>query len=205
VSARRSIDVSRLPDVSLDASALFWWGTVGLIAIESMSFAITIGSAIYLRLRVPDWPPPTIPPPDLLPGIAGLALLLASCLPMRAAEQIAGRGRPEEDRRRIAGYLALNLLLAGLFIALRFFEFPGTHTKWNGSAYGSVQWTALGLHLLEGVAGFFETLVLVAVLLTAKVEEKHLLDVRACALFWYFISLVWVPVFAVVYFLPRFR
>lgn len=203
MSSRRAIDVSALPDVSLDASALFWWATIGLIVIEATSFAITIAVTIYLRLNVPEWPPPTVLPPALLPGVLALALLLASCLPMRAAERIAGRGRPEEDRGRIARWLMLNLLLAALFLTARAFEFPGLHTLWNASAYGSVQWTTLGLHLLEGVAGLCETAVLVALLLFGKVEEKHLLDVRACAVFWYFIALVWVPLFAAVYFLPR--
>ena len=204
MSARRPIDVSELPDVALDASALFWWGTVGLIVIEGTSFAILIATGIYLRLTVTDWPPPTIAPPDLVRGVAGLILILASCLPIRAAEKLAGRGRPREDTRRIRGWLLLNLAITVVFLAVRFLEFPGLHCKWNSNAYGSIQWVTLGTHLLEGVAGFGENAVLAALLFIGPVEEKHLLDVRACALFWYFIAFGWIPLFAIVYLFPRF-
>ena len=203
MSARKPIDVSDLPDVALDASALFWWGTVGLIVIESMSFAILIATAIYLRLTVVDWPPPTIAAPDLARGILGVVLLLASCIPLRAAEKLAGRGRPKEDTAKIRTYLLANLALIVLFLVVRFLEFPGLHCLWNSNAYGSVQWATLGTHLLEGVAGFAELGVIAVLFFTCTVEEKHLLDVRACALFWYFIAIGWLPLFAAVYLLPR--
>ena len=203
MSARKPIDVSDLPDVALDGSALFWWGTVGLIVIESMSFAILIATAIYLRLTVIDWPPPTIAPPDLAWGVSGLVLLLASCLPLRAAERLAGRGRPREDAAKIRAYLLATLAIIALFLAVRFLEFPALHCKWNSNAYGSVQWATLGTHLLEGVAGFGELGVIAVLFFVGPVEEKHLLDVRACALFWYFIAFGWIPLFAAVYLLPR--
>ncbi|HYK41581.1 MAG TPA: cytochrome C oxidase subunit III [Thermoanaerobaculia bacterium] len=202
MSARRTIDVSRLPDISLTPSALFWWGTVGLILIEATTFVIMIATAIYLRLTVTDWPPPTIPPPDLRWGVAGLVLILASCLPLRAAEKIAARGHLE-DTPRIRALLYVTIAITALFIAVRFFEFPGTHTKWNSSAYGSIVWTILGLHLLEGVAGFLENGVLAAVLKIGPVAHKQFLDVRGCAIFWYFIALGWIPLFLIVYVYPR--
>jgi cytochrome c oxidase subunit I+III len=204
MSPRKPIDVSDLPDVALDGSALFWWGTVGLIVIESMSFAILIATAIYLRLTVVNWPPPTIAAPDLALGVLGVGLLLASCVPLRAAERLAGRGRPEEDAPKIRAFLLATLAIIVLFLVVRFLEFPGLHCKWNSNAYGSVQWATLGTHLLEGVAGLGELGVLAVLFFTSHVEEKHLLDVRACALFWYFIALGWLPLFAAVYLLPRF-
>ncbi|MCA1582258.1 MAG: cytochrome c oxidase subunit 3 [Acidobacteria bacterium] len=203
MSSRRTVDVSRLPDITLDSGALFWWATAGLIAIEAMSFAIIIATFIYLRMTVTDWPPPTLPPPDLRWGIAGLVVLVISCVPIRMAEKIAGRGRPEEDRRRIAALIRVFLLIAAVAVAIRLLEFPGTHCKWNNSAYGSVIWTTLGIHLLEALAGFAEFAVVAAVLVGSHAEEKHLLDVRACALFWYFIVAVWIPLFGMIYVFPR--
>jgi cytochrome c oxidase subunit 1/cytochrome c oxidase subunit I+III len=203
MSARpRSIDVSQLPDVAIGPSALFWWATVGLMLIEGTTFAISIATAIYLRLTVTDWPPPTIPPPDLRWGIAGLVLILLSCLPLRAADKLAARGNLE-DCRRISTLLEVALGISVLFVAVRFMEFSGTHCKWNSNAYGSIVWTILGLHLLELIAAFFENVVMAAVLRIGPVEHKQLLDVRGCAIFWYFLALGWIPLFAVVYLYPR--
>jgi cytochrome c oxidase subunit III len=67
VTARPALDVSRLPAYAFGPRGLLWWGTMGIVAIEGMMFAIFLATYFYLRIYVPKWPP-NLPPPDLLYG-----------------------------------------------------------------------------------------------------------------------------------------
>jgi heme/copper-type cytochrome/quinol oxidase subunit 3 len=202
---RPALDVSRLPDIDLGSGSLFWWGNVGLILIESTTFAIAIATYYYLRLIASVWPPPTVDPPNLALGTLGLALLLASCIPMKFADnEIQKRVEGKtEDLGRIRLGLAANCVLAVAAIVVRVYEFGGLHTKWNSNAYGSVTWTILGLHGGEAFASVLDTIVLTVLVFRPAPKEKQLLDVRCDSLFWYFMVAVWVPLYFTVYVTPR--
>jgi heme/copper-type cytochrome/quinol oxidase subunit 3 len=205
VRLRPALDVSRLPDIDLGSGSLFWWGNVGLIAIESTTFAIAIATYFYLRLISSLWPPPTVDPPNLLLGTLGLALLLASCIQMRIADKAIEKGMEglPENLGRMRWGLVGNLLLAFAAIAVRAFEFQGLHTKWNSNAYGSITWTILGLHGGEAFASVLDTVVLTVIVFRHHPKQKQLLDVRCDSLFWYFMVAVWVPLYLTVYIAPR--
>ena len=51
------LDVSGLPSFAFGQRAVMWWATLGMIAIEGTAFALMIAAYIFLRWRVPDWPP----------------------------------------------------------------------------------------------------------------------------------------------------
>src|SRR5881392_1723781 len=51
MSDTRTIDVSRLAPSAFGTRSLMWWGTMGLVLIEAMAFALTIGAYFYLVTR----------------------------------------------------------------------------------------------------------------------------------------------------------
>jgi len=83
----RTIDVSHLAPGAFGYRSILWWGTIGMVVIESMAFAITIGAYFFLRTRSVHWPPPTISAPDLRWGTINTVVLL------RAPSQRAGETR----------------------------------------------------------------------------------------------------------------
>ena len=198
---RAALDVSHLPDIDRGSGSVFWWGNVGLIAIESMTFAIGIATYLYLRVIADVWPPATVDPPEIVRGTIGLALLLATCIPMRIADKAMDVGK--ENIPKIKAGLVGNLLLSFVWLGFRIAEFRGLHTKWNESAYGSVTWTLVGLHAAEAFASILDTLVLAVLVFRGPLREKTFLDVRCDSLFWYFMVAVWVPIYVVVYIVPR--
>ena len=54
----RVIDVSDLPEGTIDSRALIWWGNAWMCVIESTMFALLIGSYYYIRANQAVWPPP---------------------------------------------------------------------------------------------------------------------------------------------------
>jgi len=201
VSTLRTLDVSELPDSVLDSRSLVWWGTIVMTVVEGMVFAISIGGYFYLRMLASAWPPPRIGPPALGVATVNLGILLVSALPAWLLDR-AGRAR---DARKVKILLGVNLAFGTAFLVLRYWEFKALHCMWNQSAYASIQWTILGLHTMHVTASLAETAVILAVFLLEPIERRHYLDARLDGVYWYFVVGAWIPLFCVVFLVPRLR
>jgi len=193
-----SIDVSRLPPYAFGSRGVMWWGTLGMILIEGMMFAVLIGSYFYLRARVEHWPPGANPP-RLIFGLINTVIILASILPnfwyKRAAEHF--------DLPRVRLWLLVSLGFAVAFIVVRVFEFAALNVHWRANAYGSVVWTLLGLHTTHLVTDSIDTVVLIALVFRDDVNGKGFVDVSENAFYWFFVVIAWLPIFAAIYLVPR--
>lgn len=193
-----TLDVSALPGYAFGHRNLMWWGTLGLIVIEGTMFAMLIGAYFYLRGRVPDWPP-NAAPPDLRYGIINTVVLLVSVLPniwyKRAAEH--------EDLGKVRIGLVVSLVFAFAFTVIRFLEFATLNINYNSNAYGSVVWTLLGFHTAHLITDLIDTAVITALVFTDKIEGKTFVDVSENAFYWYFVVLAWLPIYGVIYWVPR--
>jgi cytochrome c oxidase subunit 3 len=204
-----TIDVSQLPPERLDHRAPLWWGNLLLLVIETVMFGILVASYFYIRKNFIAWPPPRVDRfpvlydtrPDLLFPTLNLLLLAVSCIPMRLAERAATRIPPAHSRLNFLWVLCI--LLGGGAIALRLFEFPGLHFKWNDNAYGSIAWTILIMHLVHLTAMTLECVVVATWLFQRPLDLKHALDVRLVAYYWYWVVGIWVPLYGLIYFGPR--
>jgi cytochrome c oxidase subunit I+III len=196
---RRRVDVSHLPSVAAGPRATIWWGVLGLLAIEGTMFALLVASYFYLRQNYSTWPPLGTPPPDLAAGTANMALLLISVWPMR----IAHRAGIDEKRRPIWIGLAVCTAVGFASIVLRAFEFRAMHCRWDTHAYGSIVWTTLGMHTGHLIASTWENVLIGLLMLRGPVERKHFVDTNVNAIYWYFVVLAWLPLYAMLYFAPR--
>ena len=201
MSAARTLDVSGLPRGVLDSRSLVWWGTIVMTAIECTVFAIAVGAYFYLRARASAWPPPSVGPPGQTAPAINLAILLVSVLPAVYLDH-AGR---RQDAKGIRIGLALNLVFGTAFLVGRYFEFKALHCLWNSNAYGSVTWTLLGMHTSNLLTSLLETAIVFAYVLFKPIEQRHFLDARLDGVFWYFIVVTWVPLYAVVFLVPGMR
>lgn len=199
MSAVRTLDVSELPTEVLDSRSLVWWGTVVMTVIESMVFAITVGAYFYLRVVGNEWPPAKTGPPALTAATINVLILLISAIPAVALDRAARR----RDVRTIRIMLAANLAFGTVFLVLRVFELKALHCWWNSNAYGSVTWTLLGLHTSNLLTSLLETAIVLVYFLFKPVEDRHFLDARLDGVFWYFIVISWIPLYAVVFLVPR--
>jgi heme/copper-type cytochrome/quinol oxidase subunit 3 len=199
VSSARTLDVSDLPTAVLDSRSLVWWGTIVMTVIEGMVFAITAGVYFYLRALANEWPPGRIGPPALTAATVNVMILLISAIPAVALDRAARR----RDRPMVVWMLAANLVFGTAFLVLRIFEFRALHCYWNSNAYGSVTWTLLGLHTSNLLTSLAETAIVLGWFILRPVEDRHYLDARLDGVFWYFIVVTWIPLYAVVFLVPR--
>lgn len=193
-----ALDVSALPSYGFSHRSLMWWGTVGLIVIESTAFALTIAAYFYLRSQNEQWPL-SGEPPELIWGTVNTLILLVSLAPNLWTKKVAER----QDLAKVRVGLLLCLAFAAAFLVVRIFEFRSLNTFWDDDAYGSVVWLLLGLHTAHLVTDVFDTIVLTVLTFTGPLEGKRYVDVSENSLYWYFVVYSWLPIYAVLYWAPR--
>jgi cytochrome c oxidase subunit III len=198
MSERPALDVSHLPTVVFGARAPLWWGVVGMMAIEGTMFAILAASYFYLRGGARTWPPSGVFHPGLGITTLALAVLLASAVPVRLAVRATAR----EDVRGLRNWLAVAVLMGFAFLGLRAAELAQLSFRWDSHAYGSVVWTATGLHTFHALAGTLENLLFVVLCTLGPVEDKHLVDARLNGMYWYFVVVSWLPFYAIFFLDP---
>jgi len=95
------------------------------------------------------------------------------------------------------------LVFAAAFNVIRIFEFKTLNVWWDSNAYGSVTWTLLGVHTTHILTDFLDSAVLAVLMFTGPLEERRFVDVSENAMYWYFVVLSWLPIYALIYFAPR--
>ena len=194
----RSLDVSALPSYRYGHHSLMWWGMMGMIAVEGMAFALSIAAYLFLRSQSQEWPL-GVPPPDLLWGTLNVGILLASMLPNHWTKRAAEQGH--EHRMRIG--LVICALFGFALIAVRVLEFGTLNCRWDSNAYGSIVWLILALHTVHLATDVYDTLVLAVLFFTGPLEGRRHVDVAENALYWYFVVYSWIPIYLVIYWVPR--
>ena len=193
-----ALDVSGLPTFAFGTRSPMWWGTMGLVVIESTVFALTIMAYFYLRSHADEWPMNGVPP-DLLWGGVNTAVLLVSLWP----NQLAKRAAERLDLNAVRLWMSV-CMFSLAFLAVRVLEFTTLNTRWDTDAYGSVVWMLLGLHTTHLVTDAWDSMVLTVLMFTGPHEGKRFVDVSENAGYWYFVVLSWLPIYAVIYWGARF-
>ena len=204
------IDVSELPATAFDTKAPLWWGNTLLLFIETAMFGIlvahlflgddeheslpaacaAIGAARYIRRG-----PGPVPADDrtgrasFKPDTRDLARLISA----RAAT-------PAPMQMALVVTLAFNIAA----IVIRYYEYDSLHFKWNDNAYGSITWMILGMHMLHMFVMAAEDTYLLIWTFIKGADEKHAVDLTVTAVYWYWIVGIWVPLYFLIYIVPRF-
>ena len=193
-----SFDVSSFPSYAFGHRSLMWWATFGLVLIEGTVFALAIVAYFYIRTRNANWPP-GVPVPELFWGTLNAGVMLASAIP----NEWTRRRARKEDPAGVRLGMVVCLAFAVAFIVLRAIEFRALNVAWDTNAYGSAVWMLLGLHTVHLVTDALDTLVLAALMFAGPIEGKRFVDVSENAEYWWFVVLAWLPIWFVIYLVPR--
>jgi len=192
------LEVGHLPTFAFGHRSLMWWGMIGMMVIEGMVLALLVASYFYLYGQATHWPL-SEPPPDLLWGSVNTAILLASVWP----NQVAKHAAEHYELVRMRRALLWSLAFAFAFLVVRIYEFRTLNCHWDTDAYGSAVWTLLGLHTAHLITDVLDTVVLTALMHVGPLEGKRFADVSENSLFWNFVVLTWLPIYGVLYWMPR--
>ncbi|HEX3486573.1 MAG TPA: hypothetical protein VHT51_16055 [Micropepsaceae bacterium] len=192
-------DVSSLPTNAFGSRSLTWWGTLAFMSLEGMAFGLAIASYLYLMVLAPKWPLNSAEP-DLGPGTWVIILLVASA----PLNKLLDRWARHEDMRKVRmGLVGMSLFGIAPLVA-RGFEFDHLNVRWDSDAYGSVVWFLLGLHTTHLLTDVADTLVLTALMFTRHGQNgRRFSDVSDNAFYWDFVILSWLPIYFLIYWVPR--
>lgn len=192
-------DVSGLPHHGFGPRALTWWGTLSFMSLETSGFVLAAGAYLYLMTRAPKWPL-NAPLPDHWPGTI-VALLLLASMPLNL---LLSRWAHAEEMKKVRFGLVGMCILGILPLIVRIFEFPSLNIRWDSNAYGSVMWFLLGLHTAHLITDVGDTLVLTALMFTRHgYAGRRFSDVSDNCFYWDFVVLAWLPIYALLYWVPR--
>ena len=190
--------VADLPTTTFGHRSLMWWGTLGFIVIEGSTLLICAVSYVYLQKNFLSWPPERVLRPALTAATVQAALMLLSNLPMVMVDKAARR----LDLRAVRTGMVVISLLALVMCVVRGLEFQALNVRWDSNAYGSAAWAVLTAHstllLLETV----ETWVFTVLLFSPNLEQRDFSAASDNAIYWYFMTLAWIPLAAIVFLLP---
>jgi cytochrome c oxidase subunit III len=195
---RQRIDLSGLKTYAFGSRMPMWWGTLGFITLEGTAFALALGTYFYLMTVNQQWPI-SAKPPGLLPGTLVTLFLLASAIPNHLLKNWAR----SEDLRKVRVGLIIMSIFGVLPLFVRAFEFTQLNVSWDANAYGSILWFLLGLHTTHLLTDLGDTAVLATLMFTRHGRGRRFSDVEDNAVYWDFVILSWLPIYVVLYWVPR--
>ena len=176
-----------------------WWGVAGAVAIEAAVVANLLTSYFYLMAQNEDWPPDGADPPDLLWATIVLFILPLSSVTM----WWAGKGADADRKRQLAWGVTLSCLLATVALIFRGLQFASYDIRWDEHAYGSILWAITGFHFTHVVSAILGTAVVAVLAWRDYFTPERQLGVVVDTLYWYFVAGVFVPIYLVLYWAPR--
>ena len=193
-------DLAKLPTHGFSHRALTFWGIIAFFLIEGTAFLMAVASYFFLLNQEQMWPPAPFEPPALLAGTLFTILILLSEIPNTIAKHAAEKGQ----LRRLRKLLLLDCAIGATLLALRLWEFASLNVLWYDNAYGSIIWALLLLHASHFITDYYDTIVLAGLMHTKHgVEGRRFVDVSENCLYWRFVWLSWLPIYVLIYWLPR--
>jgi heme/copper-type cytochrome/quinol oxidase subunit 3 len=198
VRTRVVVDLSGLEQHGFDHRVVTWWGEVAFMALEGMGFVLSCGVFLYIAWLNPQWPLGYPPQPLLWSSLVTLVFVL-SLVP----NWLVLRGTKSKNNPSLRVLLVLMSLIGLATLVIRWFEFGALTIRWDQNVYGSVIWAVLGLHTLHLATDVVDTIVMTALFFTGHVPEKRFTDADENAMYWVFVVIGWLPLYALLYWSPR--
>jgi heme/copper-type cytochrome/quinol oxidase subunit 3 len=164
---------------------------------EASLFLNLLFSYFYVAVQSAGWPPDGVP--ELRLALPNTALLFLSSLTMWWAERGIRRG----NRIQLGLGALATLVLGSAFLAIQGLEYASHRFTPQTDVYGSLFFTITGFHGAHVLVGLLMIAFVLARELAGGFTPARHLAVQNVALYWHFVDVVWLCVFASLYLSPR--
>ena len=192
-------DLSDLPLHAMGEASLTWWGTLTFMLLEGTGFALVLAIYLYLASLADAWPIGA-PPPDLLPGTLVTVVLLISAIPNLLISRWAAQQQMTKVRLGLIVMTIFGIVAAG-----------PAHLRVPRAAHLLGQ-QRLRLDCLDDAGSAHDPCAdrsgrywrSLALMFSRHGNNlRRFGDVQDNALYWNFVILTWLPIYACLYWLPR--
>jgi cytochrome c oxidase subunit 3 len=182
-------------------------GMLLFIGSETMFFAGLFGAYFNARAAAlaqgQSWPPPgleNVIEPGVVPIVATTILILSSFTMQYGLNRIK-----KGDRTGMNRALAVTLLMGAVFLGMQAFDYYSLLAEHgfgiNSGIYGTLFFTMTGFHGAHVFGGVVGIAIILLRGLTGQFSAKHHVAVEAVSAYWHFVDIVWIFLFATLYFL----
>jgi cytochrome c oxidase subunit 3 len=172
-------------------------GVILFVASECVFFAALFGAYFTVRAQATVWPPKGIEGLEVpLPAIA-TAMLILSSVTMQFAIWAIRRG----DRRTMMRFLKLTLLLGGVFLGMQAYDYAHLGFSIHDTVYGTTFFTMTGFHGAHVAGGLVFIYLMLSRGWQGQLSRENHTALEGCAIYWHFVDIVWVGLFATLYLL----
>jgi cytochrome c oxidase subunit 3 len=173
-------------------------GMVIFLASWAMMFASLFFSYGLVRSRAPVWPPLDQPRlPLALPGLNVAVAAASSAILVGALGAFRAR-RPKRAARLITAATGLGALFLVLQLVV-WVSLWRAGLQPDGGPYASVFYALTAFHALHVAVGLVALVVLAGRTRLGRYGPAHHLPVRLWSLYWHFVGVVWLAIYASVY------
>jgi heme/copper-type cytochrome/quinol oxidase subunit 3 len=187
-----------LPVGSVGRLSSGWWGMWCVLGTEAALFAYLLFSYFYVGAQA-HAPWPDGGPPKLHLAIPGTIILIGGSATVWWGERGVMRGRPTQLRIG----LAATLVLGAIFLGMQLKEWHDKPFSLTKDAYSSLFFTITGFHMAHVVAGLLMLAALLAWSLLGYFDQRRHSALSIGALYWHFVTAVWIVVFGCLYVAPH--
>jgi cytochrome c oxidase subunit III len=174
-----------------------WWGMWALIATEAALFSYLLFSYFYVEaLSHGPWPAGGVPKMQI--ALPDTIILIAGSVTMWWAERGVRTGRRAHLRLGILATLVLGIV----FLGLQMLEWRNKPFSLATNAYSSLYFTITGFHMAHVLAGLVILAFLLVWALLGYFDERRHSAVSIGTIYWHFVTVVWLFVFATIYVTP---
>jgi len=197
-TSREWVSAQAIRDLPIDqdrgTGAMAWF-----IASEAMVFLALFFSYYYLGHSQPRWP--IGDPPALTLPTAMVFVLLLSCIALWSGGRRLRQGRELSAR----GALLLTVLLGCGFLVLNAFAYDSESRiqPVTQNPYTSIFYTIGGVHTAHLILGLLFLLYAAVLPRLGPTEKPPHGSYRNAAMYWYFVSVVWLVMYAIMYIGPH--
>lgn len=198
MNANEAMDLrAPLPVGSRGRLSSGWWGMWSVIATEAALFAYLLFSFYYVASQAHGpWPAAGLP--KLRIALPDTLILVAASGTVWWGERGVRRGHRGQLRLGLAATLVLGII----FLGLQMLEWRDKSFTPASHAYGSLYFTITGFHMAHVVAGLVMLACLLLWALLGYFDVRRHSAVSIGAVYWHFVTVVWLFVFATIYVSP---
>jgi cytochrome c oxidase subunit 3/cytochrome o ubiquinol oxidase subunit 3 len=167
---------------------------------ECLLFGGLISTYMLYRGRVGEGPTPMQIFDIPFTSVSSFVLLMSSLTMVLAVSAAAKR-----DDRSTVLWLTVTAVLGATFVGGQVYEFTAFYNEGLGfttSRFSSAFYGLTGFHGVHVTVGIIMLVSMLLLSLRGKLPEHKAESVEIVGLYWHFVDLVWILIFAVVYLIP---
>lgn len=170
-------------------------GVVLFLASELMFFAALFAAYYELRANRSQWPPPMVHLKAWEAGYGTFLLFVASVVMVLATKAM------DRGHMRAARWWTLSAIVAAVgFVLESVHGYAEDAFGISTNAYGSINYTMTGFHLLHVIVGIAILTTLLIGMRSPALQVNQRAGAEAMTYYWHFVFIVWVGIFSTIYF-----